>query len=171
MSDHISFKLDHVGYEATWSLPADFPRQARRVFDQILEKILFQELREKRQLVYSIRTNYQDFQDVYEYTVNGQIDPKAASYIGELVNGCISVAASRLDMFQRVLTSCRQKCLMSDLSGRDLVAEIADDLACGQQIITLQEVLEGLNRVKFEQMAEMACFLCPERQYTFMVCP
>ena len=81
MSDHVGFKVDQTTYKATWAFPLDFPRQARRVFNLVLGKILFEEVREKRGLAYSIDITHEEFQDVCEYQIAVRVSPEATSYI------------------------------------------------------------------------------------------
>lgn len=171
MSDHISFKIDQTEYKATWAFPADFPRQARRVFDQMLNKILFEEFREKRGLAYSVGTGYTNFQDVYEYEVGGRFSPSATPYINDLVQKCISMVPARRDLFEQKKKSSIQKCLMIDLSGSDLVDNTADDLGLRHRISPMQEVWNELQGVTREQMIEATALLSSERQYTFIVHP
>lgn len=171
LSDHFSFKVNQMEYKATWAFPADFPRQARKVFDKVLSSILFKEIREKRGLAYSIDTNYTDFHDVYEYEIDGRISPDATPYIDELVRKCILMVPSRKDLFYRNLESCIQKCRMIDLSGSDLTANSADDLISDHRIIPIWEVLKELQKVKHEQMAEATELLNPKGQYTFITYP
>jgi predicted Zn-dependent peptidase len=171
LSDHVNFKVDQTQYKATWAFPSDFPWQVRRVFDQMLGKVLFEEIREKRSLAYSIGTNYTDFQDVYEYEIVGTISPDATPYIDELVRKCIEMVPSRRDLFDRKLKSLKQKCLMIDLSGQSLAGISADELVSDHRIIPIQEAWDELHKVTFEQMAEATALLSSERQYTFITCP
>ncbi|HRH22516.1 MAG TPA: pitrilysin family protein [Candidatus Paceibacterota bacterium] len=170
-SDHVNFKVDQTEYKATWAFPADFPRQAFRVFNQVLGKVLFDEAREKRGLAYSIGNSYENFHDVYEYEVKGQISPDATPYIDDLVRNCISMVPLRRDVFERKLKSCKQKCLMIDLSGSGLANNSACDLISDHRIIPMQEVWDELQKVTFEQMAKAAALLSSNRQYTFITCP
>jgi predicted Zn-dependent peptidase len=171
LSDYFNFKTDQTGYKATWAFPSDFQWQARRVFTSVLGKILFDEVREKRGLAYNIDADYQNFQDVCEYEISGMINPKATLYIDELVRKCIEMVPSRHDLFDLYLEKFKQKCLMIDLAGRELSENSAADLASYHRIISMQEVWGDLHKVKFEQMAEAAALLSPERQYTFISCP
>ncbi len=171
LSDYVSFKVDQTEYKATWAFPTDFPNQARRVFDQVLCKILFDEIREKRTLAYSIGTDYMDFQDLYEYEIGGRISPEATPYIEELVQKCIEMVPTRRDLFDRKLKSLKQRCLMVDLSGQGLVGNSASDLASDQRIIPMHEIWHELHKVTFEQMAEATSLLSFERHYTFITCP
>lgn len=171
LSNYVSFKVDQTEYKANWAFPAHFPNQARRVFNQILCKILFDEIREKRGLAYSIGTNYTGFQDVYEYEIAGRISPEATPYIDELVRKYIGMVPTRQDLFERILQSTKQRCLMIDLAGQGLAGHCAGDLASEHRIITMQEVWKDLHKVTHEQMAEAASYLSPDRQYTFITCP
>ncbi len=171
LSDHVNFKVDQTEYKATWAFPSDFHWQARRVFDSVLEKILFDEIREKRSLAYSIGTDYTDFQDVYEYEIEGRISPEATPYIDELVRECIEMVPLRQDLFERKIKSLKQRCSMIDLAGQGLASNSASDLVSDHRIIPMQEVWDGLHKVTFEQMTEVAALLSSERQYTFITCP
>ena len=171
LSDHVNFKVDQTEYKATWAFPADFPRQARRVFDRVLDQVLTDEIREKRGLAYGMSTDYTGFHDVYEYEICGQIAPDATPYINELVRKCILMVPSRHDLFDQKLRGCIQECLMTDLSGLGLADNAADDLVSDHRIITMQEVRDDLHKVTHEQMAEATALLSSERQYTFITCP
>lgn len=171
MSDHVNFVMNHTEYKATWPFPLDFSRQARRIFNQVLGKILHDEIREKHRLTYSFGISFADFRNVCEYEIQGQVNPEATTRINDLVHECIRMITSRRDLFEQKLQSSIKQCLMTDLSGAGLVREIADDLVEHQRIITIGEILDGLHQVKFEQMEEAVSFLCPERQYTFIAHP
>jgi predicted Zn-dependent peptidase len=171
LSDYTSFKVEQTEYKATWAFPADFPDQARRVFNRVLQEILFDEVREKRGLAYSIGTNYAGFQDVYEYEISCRVNPEATPYIDELVRHCIEMVPSRRDLFDRKLKSLKQQCLMIDLAGGGLARYSAADLASDHRIIPMQEVWDELHRVTFELMAEATSLLSFERQYTFITRP
>jgi zinc protease len=171
LSDYISFKAGETEYKATWAFPADFPREALRVFDQVLDKILGEEIREKRGLAYRIGSDYTGFHDIREYAIRGEINPDATPYIDELVRKCISMVPSRRDLFDRKIRSCIQTCLMVDLSGAGLAYESANDLVSDHRIILMQEIWDNLQNVRFEKMAEAAALLSSEQQYTFITCP
>lgn len=171
LSDYVNFTVDQTEYKATWVFPSDFHWQARRVFDSVLGKILFDEIRQKRSLAYSIGTDYTNFQDVYQYEIGGQISPDATPYINELVRKCISMVPTRRDLFDHKLKSLKQKCLMIDLAGQGLAKNSAKYLVSDHRIIPMQEIWDDLHKVTFEQMAEATAFLSSERQYTFIACP
>ena len=137
----------------------------------MLGKVLFDEIREKRGLAYSIGTNYTNFHDVYEYEISGMISPEATPYIDEIVRECISMVPSRRDLFDRKLKSCKKQCLMIDLSGLELAKDSASDLVSNHRIIPIREAWDQLHKVTHEQMAEAAALLSSEQQYTFITCP
>ncbi len=171
LSDHVSYKVDQTKYKATWAFPYDFPSQARRVFDSVLEKILRDEIRESRGLAYSVGTDYVGYQDLYVYEIIGTVSPSATPYINELVRNCIEAVPSRRDLFDRKLKSLKQMCMMIDLSGSSLAGNVGSNLSSIQRIISIQEVWDDLHKITFEQMEEAASLLSSERQFTFMTCP
>jgi predicted Zn-dependent peptidase len=171
LSDFSTFKVDQAEYVATWAFPAHTSSQARFILSQILNDILFVELREKRGLAYSMRSEYQRFQDVVEFTVRARINPEAVTYIDGLVQDCIRMVESRADLFKRRITSATQECLMCDLSGADLAEKSADDLVLHHRIIHMQELWDELHSVTHKQVVEAVAFLNAERRYTFITAP
>jgi predicted Zn-dependent peptidase len=171
LSDYVNFTVDQAEYKATWAFPSHFRLQTLRVFVSVLGEILFNEIRVKRSLAYSIGTTFNNFQDVFEYEISGRISPDATPYIDELVRKCIEMVPSRRDLFDRKLNSLRQRCLMIDLSGYGLAGSSANELASNHRIIPMLEVSNDLQKVTFEQMVEVAALLSSERQYTFITCP
>ncbi|MBP9749372.1 MAG: insulinase family protein [Candidatus Pacebacteria bacterium] len=171
LSDFVSFKIDQTEYKATWAFPADFPGQARRVFNNVLDKILYSEIREKRGFAYSICNTYVCFQDVYEYEISGRIITDATRHIHDLIQKCISMVALRRDLFEKELESCRKMCQMTDLSGLGLARNSASDLVSDHRIIPIQEAWDELHGVTFEHLTSAATFLSAEQQYTFILSP
>jgi predicted Zn-dependent peptidase len=171
LSDHFSFKVDQTEYRATWAFPGSFPRQARKVFSIVLSEVLFDQIRQKRGLAYSIGSSFTSFQDICEFSIQGSVRPEVTLDINGLVGECIDMVPSRPDLFERKLRSCIQRCFMTDLSGEELGDTSADWLSMHHRIITIQETLRELHLVTFEQMAEAAALLSPEKQYTFITSP
>lgn len=171
LSDYVKFKVEQSEYTGSWAFPSDFPRQTRRVFDSMLNNILFKEIREKLGIAYGIETNHTYFQDVGEYKIGGMINPNATSHIIETVRKCIEMVPSRRDLFDQMLESRKQRCLMIDLTGQGLAGSSANDLVYHHRIITMKEVWDDLHKITFEQMAEATSLLCSERQYNFITCP
>lgn len=170
-SDYTKLKVDQTEYKAVWALPADLSRHTLRVFDRIFEKILFDEIRNKHGLAYSIRTSYIGFQDVYEYQINGSISPEATLHIDDMVRRCISMVPQRRDLFDRMLNACKQNCLMIDLSGSRLTDESAGDLATDHRIMPMRESWDELHTIKHTDITKTATLLSPKKQYTFITCP
>lgn len=171
LSEYVNYSVDRATYTARWAFPIGFPNQARRVFSKMLDKILFEETRQKRVVAYSFNSSYGDFQDVSEFQISGTIKPEAADYINEIVRECISMVSLQPDLFEKTRKGCMQRCLMHDSSGEDLADQAAIELAHDHRIISLQETWNSLEKVTFEQMLEAVELLSSDRQYTFITRP
>jgi predicted Zn-dependent peptidase len=171
LSDHTSFTIDRTEYIATWAFPVHFPRQALRVFDYMLEEILFEQIRTQRCAAYNFSTGPRYFQDVYEYTIGGNINPRYDEQIDDLVTSCIAHIPERRALFEQNLNYCKCMCMMTDIAGTGLMGNNMGDLMRDHRIVTLQDTLDELQQVTFEQMQEAAQLLSPDRRYTFMCCP
>lgn len=171
ISDYVSYKVDQTEYEAAWAFPRTFPEQALRIFDSILEQNLSEEIREKSALTYGMHTNYFGYQDICVYHISGKINPDATLQINKMVRRCIEMVPSQLNRFKDKLRGCIRGCQMVDLPGEGLIEAVGDNLVMEHRVVTLQEVLEKLQKVTPEQMTEAAGFLSPDRQYTLLICP
>jgi len=171
LSDYFNFKVDVAGYNASWTFPIDFPRQTFRVFDQMFREITFNEIREKRGMTYDMSFDYVDFQDIREYSVGVKVSSSDMPRIHELIRDCISMIPLRPDLFDEVVKSTTQQCLMVDVSGSDLASNCSHRLSLDHKIITTQDMWNELHKVRFDQMAEAAALLSSLRQYTFITCP
>jgi predicted Zn-dependent peptidase len=171
MSDYSAFKVDRTEFKAVWAFPSDFPNQARRVFDRVLRRILFEEIRRKRGLTYGVAVEHTNFHDVCEYVIECKVDPSATQQIEELVRECIELVPQRSDLFECELEALKNNCSIVDCSTDDLVDYSAEGLSMFGRIITVGEILEGLQRVTHDQMAKAAGILSREQQYTFISHP
>ncbi|MCU0660152.1 MAG: insulinase family protein [Candidatus Pacebacteria bacterium] len=170
-SDFSNLTVNQITYRVTWALPPSFHGQVCRIFSLVLDEILFSEIREKRSLTYDIHTSYTSFQDIYEYTIVGRINPDASSYIEELVYECISLVSSRRELFDRKCKSLKQRCFMVDLVGWELARFAAEDLIVRHRILLIQEGLDELNGVTFDMIVAFATFLASAPKYTFITVP
>ncbi len=171
LSDYTTFKTDQTEYRASWAFPTTLPTAALRVFCKMLDTILLEEIRMKRGLAYSIRSDYASFQDVRSFGISGRVKPDATDTIDSLVHHCIEMVMRRRALFTRKQMSVTKSCLMTDLSGTDLVDNTADDLEWRHRVLPLQEMWEKLHAVRFTQMKEAVDLLSPKRQYTQIICP
>jgi predicted Zn-dependent peptidase len=163
--------VDRTEFKAVWAFPSDFPNQARRVFDRVLRRILFEEIRRKRGLTYGVAVEHTNFHDVCEYVIECKVDPSATQQIEELVRECIELVPQRSDLFECELEALKNNCSIVDCSTDDLVDYSAEGLSMFGRIITVGEILEGLQRVTHDQMAKAAGILSREQQYTFISHP
>lgn len=171
LSDCVSFKSDQTIYKATWAFPVSFPSKVSGIFTLMLRDVLFDEIRKKRGLAYSIGAYCTSFQDVCEYEISASINPGTTLDIDKLVHQCIEVVPRKRDLFDRKIRRSKQKCLMIDVSGLDLSVNSAKDLASHYRIISTQEDFDDIGKVTFEQMSEVAEILNHERQYTLLAFP
>lgn len=171
ISDYVDLKVDRTGFKTVWAFPSDYPRQARRVFDRVLKRILFEEIREKQGLAYAVNVSCTNYQDVCEYMIEGNVSPEATQKIADLVRKCIELVPRRQDLFERELNALMKQCLMVDCSGDAFADNSAEMLALFGRIMTVGEVFEDLQRVTHDQMAQIAAILSREQQYTFISHP
>jgi predicted Zn-dependent peptidase len=148
-----------------WTIPIDLPTYSRVVFTSILRKILFNEIREKRSLAYSIDAETTGFRDIDVFRINSEVNCSATSRISDLVMKCVSKVKDRKDLFENEIQSRIQGCYMCDPSGSGLIDNSVDDIIDFHRIITMKEVLRDIRKVTFDQVLEFTKYLTPERRF------
>ena len=171
MSEQSDFHLSRAEYKATWSFSAAFPIQALHLFVQLLRRSLFNEIREKKGHSYKINVGHNTFRDVREFYIDTNIEPGNSSSIDELVDRNITEVAADREKFETGLKSRIIITSMSDHSGEAVVSGSTSDLGVYHRIISMGEENETLRRVTFDQMAEAAAMLSPQRRHSLIIEP
>ncbi len=171
MSDYSNLKLDQTEYTTLWAFSSEFPSQALRVFKEILNHILFEEVREKRELAYSTGGGYAWFQNLREFGIKARINDVATDEIGAVIRECIAKAADHPELFAQKLAALKRRTAMVDCSGLELVEHSADDLENHHEIRPITRSFHELHEVTPEHMKEAVSLLDASRQYTFIIRP
>lgn len=171
MSELTLFKLSQLKYTASWTLPGNINFEALQATREILDHFLKQVIREEIQGSYHFSSDFRVFQDVYLFEISGEVDPRLADSINDVVLRCLKKVMSGSSAFKKIKKNRIKRLLMNDLSGHGLVKRVAGDLEFDQEIETLKQNIEKREDLKFHEVRKVVELLYPERQYTFIVRP
>lgn len=171
ISEHLNQQVDQTKYFAKWTLPFSIKGEVLKIFSNMLNYFLFEEIREKQGLVYSITADYHDYGDVYIYTIQCNFKSETATRIYDLIEHCICIIPESFDLFEMMRKKEIQRPEMADLSGRALCSSVADELISFHRIITTEEYLDDLKKISMDDIKTIVSFLTKERRHSLIFCP
>lgn len=164
-------QLEMVNFFTRGVLPGNITYEAARLFCNILDEVMFRELREKRRLTYGFLSDLRFRQEFHFLEVNGFVPPSAADRIQGLVDGCIGIAAANRALFQKFRTGASSAVRMYDASVEELVGGVVNRLRIWQRIPMLAENLAGYEALTLSDMETIAGYLEPSRRWTCVIEP
>lgn len=136
------------------------------IFRSMLNKILFREVREKRNSAYHFAMKFINWNSDYEFIIGTMINPDIAGNIDGVINQCLDEVASNRKLFQE-----RKTVLLNDLYMHDVSDEIIRGNAMGSLqerhgITSLKEDMENLDAVTFDDIRSLAAYVMePQRKF------
>ncbi|MEI6288597.1 MAG: pitrilysin family protein [bacterium] len=160
------------GYKSTARIPGNIGDQPINLACDVLNRLLNEELRERRAWTYDVHCSRYSFCDLFEFSIN--CDSFALTAIDEIekvIEDCIMVAIDRQDLFEQAKKRVLLNNFMVDLSGKNLCNNALDDLAFHQRIITLTEWHEKTEKVTMDDIRDILQYLQPEKRWTLIFKP
>ncbi|MCL5435921.1 MAG: insulinase family protein [Patescibacteria group bacterium] len=164
-------QLEMVEFFTRGVLPGNISYEALRLFSNILDEVMFRELREKRRLTYGFLSDLRFRQEFHFLEVEGYVPPAAAQRICGLVDDCIEIAATDQDLFRKFQTGVLSAVQMHDTSVADLVEDAVHRLRIWKRISTLAENLAGYEALTLSDMGAIAGYLVPGRRWSYVIEP
>lgn len=154
-----------------WTFPADFDRQARRIFTGMLHRRLNLAIREKGRFSYHVDFGWDDLQDVSICSIKFFVDPATDDRTDETVRQAIDSVLVSPDLFKEVKQTQLASQQLIDASDKELCDIAASDVTLFQRIITITEETRSLRKVRFDRMIEAASYFSPARQFVRILRP
>lgn len=174
VSEHITTQSpSKIGsYRSVAKIPGNAKEMAIKILREIVEVMLYEEVRKKRAWVYSIKCSRHNFRHFHEFSIGcPALAPKALDEIEEIVEYCIASVENREDLFeqtkQRILASCR----MVDETGASIRNGALIDLAEYQRIVSLAEYIAKVEQITMSDVYNLLKWLRPEQRWTLIVKP
>ncbi len=154
-----------------WVVPLHFTRYSVRIFCDLIEKLLTEELRYKRGITYTVDVDYEFWQDCRTLHIHIEIPPERRAMVQDLlwqVLGSLPQAEEKFLAAKQERINCIYR---MDYSGYDLLQAAMADLAYYQRLISFTEELHQWEQTTFQHVLELADYLTPERHFCFLLQP
>lgn len=172
VSKHLSAKLDHGEYRSVHRIPTDFSQELVQVVRNMLDQVLFDEVRSKRAWAYSISSSWGYLGYYYEYTIDSSgLSGVALKGIGEVVEECIASLYKREDLFEQVRSRMVAIYGMKDLGGEDVLRGAVSDIVDSGSVVSYAAEVEKYKSLTFEDVRSILSHFAPENRWTRLIVP
>jgi predicted Zn-dependent peptidase len=154
-----------------WVVPLHFTRYSVRIFCDLIEKVLTEELRYKRRITYTVDVDYENWQDCRTLHIHIEIPPDVRAMVQDLlwhVLGELHQAEEKFLAAKQERINCIYR---MDYSGYDLLQSALADLECYHRLISFTEELLQWEQVTFQHVLDLAEYLTPEKHFCFILQP
>jgi predicted Zn-dependent peptidase len=153
-------------------VPGTVPYAAPPILSKMLSSRLFQEIREKRELTYSVNALAYNYIEIREIGVRcDSFDPKNAEEMIRAIDDVIGAVSQDEDLFQTEKQIAINSLRMADVSGRGLVGGCLNDLDQFQRIVPMSESIDQQEAVSFADIQTLARYLEKDRRVTVLEVP
>jgi predicted Zn-dependent peptidase len=172
VSKHITMPIEVGAYRSVAKIPGNINGRVIRIMKEMFNKVLNEEVRERRAWAYAIDSSRHNFRHFYEFSINcGAIALKAIGDIEEVIEVCIASMGDREDLFEQAKRCALASNFMIDPTGKGICDGVLGDLADNQRIISLGEIGNDLDRVTIEDIRNSLQWLRSERRWTLIMRP
>ncbi|HRY31062.1 MAG TPA: pitrilysin family protein [Candidatus Paceibacterota bacterium] len=159
-------------YRSVAQVPGRVNNRAIAILEEMVDKLLGEEIREKRAWTYAISGDWCNYRNFYEFSINcDAFVLSALDRIEGTIEDCISSLSDREDLLEKVKEMKTSRITMLDLTARELCDDAIADLDVYQRVITLAEYCEAVNRVTMDDIRDILRWLRPARRWTLIVRP
>jgi predicted Zn-dependent peptidase len=164
--------VDSSYFETNVLLPGALNSEKVSILVDMLNILLYEEMREKLGGSYNFSADYENVVEVLRIWICGKIDPGLVDETEKITAACISKIAEKEKLFQRVKKEQLNRFYMRDYDGSRLCEIACKDIMRYRRIISLEEAIKDVKKVTFEDICELAQYILPqERRWTYIQRP
>jgi len=172
VSKYYTERTNLGGYESTARIPGNVSEYVVDVLNEMVRKVLNQEIREKRSWTYDIGSTQEDYRDFYEFQIHcDTFVPNAIDGIEKVIEECIDSIDGREQLFEQVKRRMIAKNLVCDFTAKRICSGAMYDLSRRRRIVSFQEMNENIARVTMNDIRRALVYLQPGRRWTLLVRP
>lgn len=172
ISKYITIPIEVGAYRSIARIPGSINDRVVYIIKEMLNKILFEEVRENRAWAYAINSSLHNFRHFYEFSINcDTLTLNALDDIDEVIETCIASILNRKDLFEWIKHRALASIFMTDPNGRSICDGALDSLTENQRIKSLREVSDDLNRITMSDIRDTLQWLRLEQRWTLVVRP
>lgn len=159
-------------YESTAVIPGTVKREVLRILSGMLDRVLFDEIRENRGWTYNTRSGWYSHQAFHEFSIKAEgLALESLPSIEDAVEELVSSLYSREDLFKDIQLRSIADSRMNDYSARALRDSAMSMLHGRGQIVTEDEYVAKLEAVTFSDILEALFWLKPNHRWTKLETP
>ncbi len=160
------------GYDSYANMPGTINPQTIYMYREILESLLFEEVRQRRSWTYDIHVDCQDFGFLRTLVIKcPALALSALDHIDEVIEWCICESTSNRKLFEQHRRESIMGTTMIDASGSEILENSLKDITGHNRIISMREIRNNFEKTTFEDIQNLAQYLVPEMRYTRVVRP
>lgn len=163
--------MQHGTYKSYVALPGGISLEKMHFSKNLLGKMLFQEIREKRGWSYEIGTGYDSFQDLYKFEIEVPLKTDFLPHIEKLVDSCINKTISNKKLFKQVKELAINDPLIIDNSYSKICQNSMSDIGHFSRIIPMSETIRERKKISTKDVEEILSFLAPDKRLTVIAYP
>jgi predicted Zn-dependent peptidase len=172
LSDFSTLTQSTAACSFEWVLPLCFTRHIVRIFCDMLEELLTEELRYKRGMTYGVDVTNEYWQDCRTLSISFEVPPDARetakTTVTQLLRSIPDHAYERFLEAKREWLACIYR---MDYSGYQLLNAGITDLEQHHRLIPFLEEITHIEQTTFDHIVDLALYLTPERQFSFFQVP
>lgn len=154
-----------------WVIPLHFTRYSVCLLCDLIEKILADELRYKRGIIYIVDANYEFWQDCRTLRIHMEIPPAARAMVQDLLWYVLGSLHQANEQFLAVKQERIHCIYRMDYSGYDLLQAAIADLENYHRLVPFSEELQQCKQTTFQHILDLAAYLTPQRSFCFVLEP
>lgn len=164
--------LDSGGVKLCTRLPSRIKPMAVVIFKKMLNRLLFEEFRERRAWVYGVdcsSTNYRSFWQ-FDVELRG-LDRNNLDFIQDVINENLAVLADNQTLFEEIKKQQLASMLMLDESAGSVLDNAISEVSYFDRVISTAEEIANVKKLSLSDIREIVSWFRPDNSWTLIVRP
>lgn len=159
-------------YVSSIIFPGTIPAETFRILRRMIDKVLFDEVRERRGWTYSISASLASNPSLHEFDIKAEaLRTDSLGEVESVINTCLESVSSRDDLFRNAVSHYIASSRMEDISGNGLRKMLMSDLTRSGRVVTNAETDQVAMSLSMEDVTSLLSQMGPERRYTVLAIP
>ena len=171
LSEHVSTKVpfENASYRSVAALPTGRPTWAVTILQDMLNEMLYGEVRGKRGATYHLGSSFSNARHFYEFVISsGSLQSEMLAEAEAAIESSIATLGDQEDLFAKVRQAVSMRQGMIDPNARGLCDDAINDIIHHERIRCLDEERREVQSLTFDDVRCLLPWLRPERRWTMI---
>ena len=170
--DFFKTPLTTSSYFVRTVLPGTLNRFALRILQYMIYDYLHHEIREKNSWVYRVDTKRKAYQDIIEFEITiPDFMPELLPAVREVVDDCLQSIGNNQSLFDKNKDNRIKIIKMVDLSGKQFLDNVIDELVDLQKLTSLKEDLVSWQKLDIKDIQSILKYFKKKQQFIGILSP